>query len=78
MITIETDKTNKYGRAILKIEQGTSYTTLVLGAEMLIEALIKETNQDIDFVLEDIKRIYYRDNESGEEVGKTSKTKKEN
>lgn len=64
MITITTDKTNKNGGASIKISKGTPYTTMLLGAVMLIECLVKEhtPNNDIDFVLEDIKRIYERDN----------------
>lgn len=64
MITIKTDKKNKTGGAILNIKKGTPYTTMLLGAEMLIEVLIKEhtPNNDINWVLEDIKRIYERDN----------------
>lgn len=64
MITIKTDKKNKAGGAILNIKKGTPYTTMLLGAEMLIEVLIKDhtPNNDINWVLEDIKRIYERDN----------------
>lgn len=64
MITIKTDKNQKYGGAVLKIEKGTPYTTVLLGAEMLIEHLVNnhEPKNDIDWVLSDIKRIYERDN----------------
>lgn len=64
MITIKTDATQKYGGVELKIEKGTPYTTVLLGAEMLIEHLVKvhEPKNDIDWVLSDIKRIYERDN----------------
>ena len=64
MITIKTDKTNKHGGAEITIAKGTPYTTMLLGAEMLIECLVKDhtPNNDIDWVLDDIKRIYERDN----------------
>lgn len=64
MITIKTDKKNKNGGAILNIKKGTPYTTMLLGAEMLIEVLVKDhtPNNDINWVLEDIRRIYERDN----------------
>lgn len=65
MITIKTDKTTKNGGAELHIAKGTPYTTILLGTEMLIEVLVNEhtPNNDIDLVLDDIKRIYERDNE---------------
>ena len=65
MIVIKTQKNNN---AILKIKQGTPYTTILLGCEMLMEALINQTKIDVDLVLEDLKRIYLRDN--GEKNGK--------
>lgn len=66
MITIKTveGNGNGYGSATLHIAKGTPYTTMILGAEMLVEDLLKENpNFTIDNVLEDIKRIYIRDNE---------------
>ena len=38
--------------------------TMLLGAEMLIEVLVKDhtPNNDINWVLDDIKKIYERDN----------------
>ena len=63
MITIKTIKEDKYGRAEMKIAKNTPYTTMLLGCEMLIEALMKEnTCKDIDDLLADLKRIYIRDN----------------
>ena len=62
MITIKTVKEDKYGRAEMTIAKNTPYTTMLLGCEMLIEALIKETGNNIDWVLDDLKRIYIRDN----------------
>ena len=60
MITIQTIDENN---ATLKVEMGTPHTTLLLGIEMLIEALIEEKKDlTIDYVLEDLKRIYERDN----------------
>lgn len=68
MITIKTNKENKYGGAEVKIAKGTPYTTILLGVEMLIECLVKEhtPNNDINWVLDDIKRIYERDNKESE------------
>lgn len=64
MITIKTVKEDKYGRAEMVIAKNTPYTTMLLGCEMLIEALLKDVpNQNIDTILEDLKRIYIRDNE---------------
>ena len=65
MITIKTIKgENEYGGAELYIEKGTPHVTFLLGIEMLIEALINESSADlnIDRILEDVKRIYLRDN----------------
>lgn len=61
MITIKTiDKNN----AELNIAKGTPHTTMLLGTEMLIEALIKDSNANlkIDDLLADLKQIYERDN----------------
>lgn len=62
MITIKTISENN---AELIIEKGTPHTTMLLGIEMLIEALMKESsaNLNIDDLLDDLKRIYIRDNE---------------
>ena len=61
MITIKTiDKNN----AELNIAKGTPHTTMLLGIEMLIETLIKDSNANlnIDDLLADLKQIYERDN----------------
>lgn len=66
MITIKTieGNGNGYGSAEINIKPKTPYTTMLLGAEMLIEELLKEKSEfTIDKVLDDIKRIYVRDNE---------------
>lgn len=65
MIIIKTENDNN---ASLNIRKGTPNTTILLGIEMLIEVLINESsaNLDIDYVLEELKRIYIRDN--GEKV----------
>lgn len=65
MITIKTIKENELGRAEMVIKKGTPHTTMLLGCEMLIEALMKESsaNINIDFLLDELKRIYIRDNE---------------
>lgn len=64
MITIKTTE-DKYGRAEIIIKKGTPHTTMLLGCEMLIEAIMKESsaNITIDFLLDELKRIYIRDNE---------------
>jgi len=63
MITIKTIPEDKYGRAEITISKNTPYTTMLLGCEMLIEALLKEAlEQNIDDLLADLKRIYIRDN----------------
>jgi len=60
MITIKTENEN---RALLNIKKGTPHITMLLGIEMLIEVLLKEVpTQSIDDLLEDLKRIYIRDN----------------
>ena len=65
MITIKTIPEDKYGRAEINIVKGTPHTTMLLGIEMLIEALLKEVpTQSIDDVLADLKRIYERDNDT--------------
>ena len=61
MITIKTIDDNT---AEINISKGTRHTTIFLGIEMLIEALMKESsgNLTIDGLLEDLKRIYLRGN----------------
>lgn len=62
MITIKTKNENGYGGAEVKVEKGTPYTTMLVGAEMLIEIILNERPENtIDFILDDIKRIYERD-----------------
>lgn len=48
----------------VKIPEGTPRSAIILGAEILIEALIKESEGavDISLVLKEIKRLYTRDN----------------
>lgn len=61
MITIKTIDNN---RAELTIEKGTPNTTILLGVEMLVEHIVNSNDlMDIDFVLNELKRIYLRDNE---------------
>ena len=65
MITIKTIDENN---AELTIEKGTPNTTILLGAEMLIEYITNSNDlMDIDFVLNELKRIYLRDNEVKDE-----------
>ena len=51
------------GSISLKASKGIKWTTFITGIEMLIET-IKENSKlpiNIDYILEDIKRIYERD-----------------
>ena len=60
MITIKTIEKNN---AEIKVEKGTPHITMLLGIEMLIETLMEQCpNLTIDTLLEDLKRIYERDN----------------
>ena len=61
MIKIHTVEENKVE---MKIEPHTPHQELILGLEMLIEAIVNETKLSIDDVLEDVKRIYERDKEN--------------
>ena len=64
MITIKTTKgENEYGGAEIHIAKGTPHKTILLGIEMLIEALIEDSSAklDIDTLLADLRRIYIRD-----------------
>lgn len=66
MITVKTIDNNN---AELHINKGTPHVTILLGIEMLIEELIKQSgsNLNIDDLLYDLKRIYERDNKISEE-----------
>ena len=61
MITIKTIDDNN---AELLVDKGAKHTTILLGIEMLVEILMKESsaNFTIDMLLRDIKNIYLRDN----------------
>lgn len=60
MIIIKTENDNE---ASINVKKGTPHITMLLGIEMLIEVLLKEVpTQSIDDLLEDLKRIYIRDN----------------
>lgn len=60
MITIKTLENNN---AEINIAKGTPHTTMLLGIEMLVEALMNENVvEDINDLLGDIKRIYEKDN----------------
>lgn len=64
MITIKTLENNN---AEIKIDKGTPHITMLLGIEMLVEALMNENVvEDINDLLGDIKRIYERDNKKDE------------
>ena len=58
IIIKEIDKNN----AEIKIDKDTSHITMLLGIEMLIEALIESSGINIDYLLTDLKSIYLRDN----------------
>lgn len=53
------------GETTLKVNAGVKWSTFIIGIEMMIECIIQNAEKDIDinFILEDIKRIYERDNE---------------
>lgn len=71
MITIKTVNDSKYGAVEVSISKNTPYTTLLLGAEILVEQLIRYApNNDIDWVLDDIKRVYMRDKDGKEKNSK--------
>lgn len=58
-ITIE-EKEN--GEVSLKASKGIKWSTFITGIEMLIECIKDAVPINIDDILEDIKRIYERDN----------------
>lgn len=58
MIKIET----KDGKVEMNMSAHTPHQEILLGLEMLVEIVVKETGLKIDTVLEDVKRIYERDN----------------
>lgn len=43
------------------VDKNTSYHVMLLGAEMLIEILVKEKGNSFEDVIHDIKYIYERD-----------------
>ena len=49
-------------KAEMKVEKGTSYHEMLLGAVMLIEILVKEKDNEFEDVIDDIIAIYKRDN----------------
>lgn len=55
---------NDDGGVILKAPKGVSFSTFIVGIEMLIETLMDDDSfhGDIDDILDDIRRIYVRDN----------------
>ena len=61
MITIKTIDSNN---AEIEIKKGTPNMTMLLGIEMLIETLLKNSSADltIDILLNDLRYIYLRDN----------------
>lgn len=59
MITIKNIDDNN---AEIKIDKGTKYHDMLLGAVMLIEVLTKDRKNSFEDVIDDIKCIYYRDN----------------
>ena len=63
MITIKETSNNG---AEIHIYEGTSGTTIILGIDMLVEAIVKDIGMSIDEVLKEVKRIYERDLEEKE------------
>lgn len=58
-ITIEEKES---GEVSLKASKGIKWSTFITGIEMLIECIKDAVPINIDDILEDIKRIYERDN----------------
>lgn len=58
-ITIEEKES---GEVFLKASKGIKWSTFITGIEMLIECIKEAVPISIDDILEDIKRIYERDN----------------
>lgn len=51
--------------AVMTIKEGTPCKTILLGIEMLIETLLEILpTMTVDDILDDVKRIYLRDNVS--------------
>lgn len=46
----------------LKADKGIKWSTFITAIEILIEVLKENTDVSIDTILEDIRRIYLRDN----------------
>lgn len=59
-IVITQDKTRG---TILNVDKGVKWSTFITGIEMMIECILENAEKeiDIDFILEDLKRIYERD-----------------
>lgn len=57
---------NEDGSISLKASKGIKWTTFITGVEMLIECIEEnvEVPINIDYILEDIKRIYERNKKS--------------
>ena len=55
---------NDNGEVLLKAEKGVNWSTLIVGIEMLIETIMDDDAffGNIDDILDDVKRIYVRDN----------------
>ena len=52
------------GEVSLKASKGIKWNTFIISIEMLIEIIKEEVSLEIDDILEDIKRIYERDNKA--------------
>lgn len=58
-------KQTKDRDAVMTVKKGTKHTTMILGIEMLIECLLDERkDMTIDDILDDVRRIYERDNQN--------------
>lgn len=55
---------NDDGSVLLKAKKGVNLSTLIVGIEMLIETILVDDSfqGNIDDILDDVKRIYVRDN----------------
>lgn len=57
------------GELSMKINKGTKWITFINGATMLVETIMENVKEDvtIDDILDDIKRLYLKNNGDGNE-----------
>ena len=51
------------GGTLLNVNKGVKWSTFITGIEMMIECILENAEEkiDIDFILDDLRRIYERD-----------------